>query len=945
MKILSLRFKNLNSLKGEWKIDFQDQAFQDNALFVITGQTGAGKSTILDAICLALYQQTPRLDKLTQSKNELMTRGTGDCLAEVEFAVKNKAYRVYWSQKRARNQANGNLQAPLCELSEVDGQVLATKSSDVLKQVTELTGLDFSRFTKSMLLAQGGFAAFLNASSGERAELLEELTGTEIYCEIAQYVYQQNKQVQAELTLLTEQAKVLSVLDEAERETLAEEVKQLEAQQKSLTVEAQALDKTLTWLQENTKYEKAVAEQKLILANIEQQKSDFKSKQVSLEKAEKAEKLTPIYDAQQYADAQHIKIKAQLASVVEQDKANNSAIATLQEKQLQQATSVSLQQQEATKALDEINKVLVPLDIAISDKKAQQETLQTELASKQKQVALSQQELSVEENKVKSAQTKINELDTLLKQQDYMPVVGEHLASVALQLTQLDEAKTKRADLVQSLDAAEQKKQLLYSNNQRVEQELQTLLSNTQPLQTQLQQLNTDISHACDVLPGATLASGDQQLMTLQGELKQLQTCLPLSEKLDQIEMELLKKQGDLNRLETSIHDDKIQLENLKEHGYQLANDVANTEKLLEQEQIIHSLAELQLKVQEDQPCPLCGSLSHPALVNYQQIDVPEHQLRLQQLQQALMKARKDYAELNGQFKTKIEQFKELQTSLQSQLNDKSEYQQHWSNHAYLQHRVYDANSSQQLKTLYQELETKLSYTQQQVEKVRGLQQSHLELEKQIRKMSENQHQLSLQQQQNRYEEKTLLEQVNSLSEELRQSKHKIAALQASITEQLPEQVAANDVMGKLLFSAPQQWLEKAKEQVEQYKSQLQLQQTMTAELTELNQQTQLLTQALQQQKLALDELSGKVTVLTKQIEQLQLQRAQQFGEKSEQQLRESTNAKLTASQAKLEEINTELQVLTDKAQALKGKVRNYWLLNKSIKQNLKLNRHSLKKH
>ena len=55
MKILSLRLKNLNSLKGEWKIDFTAEPFLSNGLFAITGPTGAGKTTLLDAICLALY--------------------------------------------------------------------------------------------------------------------------------------------------------------------------------------------------------------------------------------------------------------------------------------------------------------------------------------------------------------------------------------------------------------------------------------------------------------------------------------------------------------------------------------------------------------------------------------------------------------------------------------------------------------------------------------------------------------------------------------------------------------------------------------------------------------------------------------------------------------------------------------------------------------------------
>ena len=85
MKILDLRFKNLNSLAGEWAIDFTDPAYVANGIFAITGPTGAGKSTILDALCLALYGRTPRLSTITTTSNEIMSRQTGECHAEATF--------------------------------------------------------------------------------------------------------------------------------------------------------------------------------------------------------------------------------------------------------------------------------------------------------------------------------------------------------------------------------------------------------------------------------------------------------------------------------------------------------------------------------------------------------------------------------------------------------------------------------------------------------------------------------------------------------------------------------------------------------------------------------------------------------------------------------------------------------------------------------------------
>ena len=161
MKILSLRFQNLNSLKGQWRIDFTQPPFSDYGLFAITGPTGAGKTTILDAICVALYQETSRLGGVSASNNELMTRGTAECLSEVEFEVKGKAYRAFWGMKRARGKSDGKLQPATVELAEVEsGKVLANQVKKKSELIEAITGLDFGRFNQIHAAFPGAVCGF-----------------------------------------------------------------------------------------------------------------------------------------------------------------------------------------------------------------------------------------------------------------------------------------------------------------------------------------------------------------------------------------------------------------------------------------------------------------------------------------------------------------------------------------------------------------------------------------------------------------------------------------------------------------------------------------------------------------------------------------------------------------------------------------------------------------
>ena len=250
MKIISIRLKNINSLKDEHFIDFTADPLGSAGLFVITGPTGSGKSTILDAITLALYGRIPRIkqkiinNKLVEQDGIILTRHAKDCFTEVVYEVKGKHYRSSWTMSRNRNNKLNDRKQELFDIEE--DRILTDKNDDVIKQNEGIIGLNYEQFVQSLILAQGKFAKLLQAPRTDRNALLETITGTEIYREIGKRVFERNSKAWRAV----EDQKILmqgiELLTEDEIQSIKAEIAEIEPVRDQMAKERDAIQALIT---------------------------------------------------------------------------------------------------------------------------------------------------------------------------------------------------------------------------------------------------------------------------------------------------------------------------------------------------------------------------------------------------------------------------------------------------------------------------------------------------------------------------------------------------------------------------------------------------------------------------------------------------------------------------------------------------------------------------
>jgi DNA repair protein SbcC/Rad50 len=354
MKILELRFKNLNSLYGEWIIDFTDPEYVANGIFALTGPTGSGKSTILDAICLALYGATPRLGRITKSGNEIMSRQTGECYAEVLFESQAGRFCCHWEQRCARKKADGNLQDQEHQIADaVTGKPIETKKSLVARVIEEKTGMDFDRFTRSILLAQGGFDTFLKADVEQKSKILEQITGTEIYSEISRRVHERQRDEREKLNLLLAVISGIVILEPEQEKEIQLDLEIKQQQETELRGKSVEIAKAINWLSSIAGLKKEISSLSEEAVRLQSDAEAFKPERDKLDRAIKAALLDGSYATLTAIRKQQSDDQASL-------KAEETAFPELESSANTQAESLKSTEHQTKKAKEDL-KAAAPL--------------------------------------------------------------------------------------------------------------------------------------------------------------------------------------------------------------------------------------------------------------------------------------------------------------------------------------------------------------------------------------------------------------------------------------------------------------------------------------------------------------------------------------------------------------------------------------------------------
>ncbi|MFM9951109.1 MAG: AAA family ATPase [Saprospiraceae bacterium] len=609
MKIRKVVIQNLNSLRGQSEIDFINGPLAQSDLFAITGDTGAGKTTILDAITLALYGKIHR----NKEVKEALSYGAIEASAGVEFETAQAVFFASWSIRRTRKQMDGNIVGPDRELSKWNEEkqafeIIAEKVKEVDAKVEEVTGLDFDRFCRSVLLSQGDFAAFLKANEKERSELLERITGAEIYSQLSIAAFEKHKLEAAKLADLKKEMDALKLADEAtldawrqEREEKATESTVLKATIETLRARIQRIEKQNALIER----QKALDEAIRLLA------SETLAAKADLEKLARYDLAQPFSTDLARLDDWTQRLEAMANELAQ-------LAASIAEKQVEkERTTAQLSESEKLlKTLEQEQIQLQPLwdeaarlDVQLEEKSAafarQQQALQqaaAELEESRRQDATLQERVAALDQQIQTAEAWIAE--RLIWEE-----LNADLPEIELRRDQLRDFTTSKTELDRKVASHQKQLGALQAEVAAMEGTASNLSSEIAALQQQFKAGS----------PEKYAQNRNELLQLLSIEIQELNDETRLLRELSELTESYNKLLVELSTLEEQV----LHLENEEEEinkrimsSLEVVEDMelrlAFKKQVYADQLLIANYEKDRDSLKEGEPCPLCFSTHHP---------------------------------------------------------------------------------------------------------------------------------------------------------------------------------------------------------------------------------------------------------------------------------------------------------------------------------------------
>lgn len=613
MQILKLSFENINSLKGAWTIDFQAPDFR-SGIFAIVGPTGSGKTTILDAICLALYGHTPRIGSITQNANEVMNRDCDSCRSSLEFQTLSGRYRATWSQKKQKNFDKtgkyGQVVSTMekfedgCWIPITDGSKVTSKKQEVQK----IIGLSFDQFKRSVMLSQGDFAAFLKSKPNERAQTLEQITGTQIYSLLSTKVYDLAEEQKKLFEDKQREVELSPVLDDAVVLTKQEQLKGITEEAKVLETQISKIEKESRWISETAELRNQFLRVKAELERLKENRNEFFRKENVVRLAEHAQNILPIFNT--LIDKQSLRED----SIKEKSAAENelvNATKSLKEK--------DFNFKAAEEALNNEN-LQKPKKLALF---SQIEFLDAEISPLIKSSRLAQEEKIKLENEtsdckdhLNKAKEDIRKLEEDREKRDLERKEDIKGAFLYQRKDELRDCKITAETLSAALADAEGKADKASETVKSQEKEADALRIRKEKIASVIEADKVLLKEAekrlSEILDGKTLDELTQEQLSFSEQI-------PLLEAVKSALKAVCDQKEEIVRQEDVMQRDSAELDNWssKKEGYEKEiQSLTSRQEELEALVQIDELTKVRAELKEGEPCPVCGSLEHPFAAN-----------------------------------------------------------------------------------------------------------------------------------------------------------------------------------------------------------------------------------------------------------------------------------------------------------------------------------------